>query len=152
MITAYLIGDQELLGQLQALPKAVHAGLARNLTQLGLGVQRTLRGSTRDIRQSTSQADFRIDASGTSVAASIRRFSQRSRQIDRLAGTTNVRGSLERQRETFARSMTTSATGLPAGGGVACFAEPSFLRSALDGMTPTVRDSINAALAEAVSR
>jgi hypothetical protein len=36
MITAYLVGDQEVLARLRGIPGAVSAGLVRTITKLGL--------------------------------------------------------------------------------------------------------------------
>ncbi len=43
MITAYLVGDQQLLERLCTLPEAINSGLVRGITRLGIGLQRTLR-------------------------------------------------------------------------------------------------------------
>jgi len=40
MITAYLVGDQELIAKLSAMPRRVQAGLARAITRLSLEGER----------------------------------------------------------------------------------------------------------------
>jgi len=151
MITCYLVGDQELVDRLQTLPKTVNTGLVRSLIQLGIGVQRILRAPESHTGPSTLQTDFRIEQSGATITASIRRLSRSSAQRGGLARSTSLRASLGRRRERFARPTTANAASLRAGDGERGLADASFLRSALEEMTPTVRDTINAALAEAIS-
>jgi hypothetical protein len=159
IITAYLVGDQKSLERLQMLPDAVNAGLVRSITHLAIGLRRTLRqndlGSralTRRTGPSTSTTDFRVDQSGGTVTASIRLESQSAGRQGGPAGTTNVRASLQRKQEPFGSPVAAKAVGVRMGNSARDLAETSFLRSALDDMTPVVRDGIDAALAEAISR
>ena len=78
MITAYLVGDQQLLERLSTLPDAVNSGLLRAITQLGIELQRdvqqnklsgqVLRSRTGSLR---SSIDLRIDQNGGAIAASV---------------------------------------------------------------------------------
>ncbi len=158
MITAYLVGDQELLERLQTLPGAVNSGLVRSITQLGIGFQRSLRQDdlrgrelARRTGPSTSKTDFRVDQSGGTVTANIRLDFRNAVQQVSLAGTTNVRASLRHKRETFVSPQAAKAIGVRADNRAQDLAESSFLRAALDSMTPTVHESIDATLAEAIS-
>ena len=47
MITAYLVGDQQLLKWLDTLPGVINTGLVRSITRLGIGLQRTLQRLSR---------------------------------------------------------------------------------------------------------
>ena len=158
MITAYLVGDQQLLERLCTLPEAINSGLVRGITRLGIGLQRTLRQDnisgrvpTRRTQPVMSKPDFRVEQSGGTISASICLDFQNAVRNDGLAGTLNVRTSLRRQREAFTGPRARKVIGTPAEDGVPGLAEPSFLRSALDNMTSAVRDEIEATLAQAIS-
>ena len=158
MITAHLVGDQQLLERLQAIPGIVDSGLVRGITRLGIDLQRAVqRGARRDrtSRRSvgllSSSADLRVEQSGATVTASISPDSHNAVRKNGVTGTTNVRASLRRKREAFLSPTAPKAAGGLAGDGAPGRAEPSFLRSALDNMTPAVREGIDATLAQAIS-
>ena len=155
MITACLIGDQQLLDRLQTLPDVINSGLARNITQLGLDLQRAARGDQaprHSVRRRSSSADLRVEQSGTTITARICLDPQNALRKDGVTGTTNVRASVRRNREVFHSPTAPKPAGALAGDGVPGPVESSFLRSALDNMTSGVRDQIDASLAEAVSQ
>jgi hypothetical protein len=159
MITAYLVGDQQLLEWMHTLPGAINSGLVRSITRLGIGLQRTLqqdniagRAPTNRTALLLSKSDFRVEQSDGTITASIRLDFQNAVRKDGLAGTTNVRTSLRRKREAFISPGAGKVIGAPAEDGVPGLAEPSFLRSALDNMTLAVRDEIDATLAQATSQ
>jgi hypothetical protein len=156
MITAYLVGDQQLLKRLQALPGAVNSGLVSGITQLGIDLQRTLRQNnlggrvpTGDARSLMSKTDFRIEQSGGTTAASIHLHNVA--QKSGLRGGTNLRASLRRQRDAFASPTAVRMIRARAADVAASLPEPSFLRSALDSLTPAVRDSIDTTMAQVMS-
>jgi len=155
MITAYLVGDQQLLARLRALPSVVNSGLIRSITQLGLDLQRAARGdqvSRHSVRRRSSSADLRVEQSDTTITARICLDSHDDVRKDGVTGTTNVRASVRRNREVFHSPTAPKPAGALAGDGVPGPVESSFLRSALDNMTSGVRDQIDATLAEAVSQ
>jgi len=55
MITAYLVGDQQVLQWLDTLPGAINSGLVRSITRLGIGLQRTLQQDNISGRVPTSR-------------------------------------------------------------------------------------------------
>jgi hypothetical protein len=153
MITAYLIGDQQLLERLRALPSVVNSGLVRGITRLGLDLQRTLqqdslgdqlRSRTRPLN---SRTDLRVEQSGGTIAASLRIAREQG-----LTGTSNVRVSLRHRQRAYLRPVAKKVIGAPVGDRGPALPEGSFLRSALDSMTPAVRDEVEATLEEAVSQ
>ena len=159
MITAYLVGDQQLLKWLDTLPGAINSGLVRSITRLGIGLQRTFQQGNIGGRAPTSRtaplmstSDFRIEQSSGTITASIRFGFNDAVRKDRLAVTTNVRTSLRRRREAFVSPSAGKGIAASAGDGGPGFAEPSFLRSALDNMTSAVRDEIDATLGQATSQ
>src|SRR6516164_3045567 len=160
VITAYLVGDLQLLERLRALPDAINSGLLRGITQLGIELQRhvqqdklsgqVLRSRTGSLRSSIG---LRVDQSDGAFTASV--FTD-SRYADvqeyGFAGTVSVRASLGRVREVFGRPISEKTVSVRAYDRRMNLPERSFLRSALKDMTPAIRDGMAAALADAVSQ
>jgi hypothetical protein len=160
VITADLVGDEQALERLRALPEAVNSRLLRVITQLGIELQRdvqqdklsgqVLRSRTGSLK---SSIDFGIDQSGGSITASV--FSDRryaGAQEYGFAGTVTITVSLRRIREAFARPIAEKTISVRAYDRRMDLPERSFLRSALNDMTPAIRDAVETALAEAVSQ
>jgi hypothetical protein len=160
VITAYLVGDQRVLERLSALPDAVNSGLLRAITQLGIELQRdvqqnklsgqVLRSRTGSLR---SSIDLRIDQNGGAITASVFSDSRYAgAQEYGFAGTVSVRASLRRITEAFGRPIAGKTINVPGYDRRMDLPERSFLRSALEDMRPAIREEVEAALAEAVSR
>jgi hypothetical protein len=160
VITAYLVGDEQALERLRSLPEAVNSRLLRAITQLGIELQRDVQQdklSGQVIRSRTgslkSSIGFRIDQSGGAITASVFSDSRyASAQEYGFVGTVSVRASLRRIREAFGRPIAEKTISVRAYDRRMDLPERSFLRSALDDMTPAIRDEVKAALAEAVSQ
>jgi hypothetical protein len=160
VITAYLVGDEQLLERLRALPDAINLGLLRGITQLGIELQsdvqqdklsgQVLRSRTGSLK---SSIDLRVDQSGGAITASVFSDSRYAGvQEYGFAGTVSVRASLRRIREAFGRPITEKTISVRAYDRRMDLPERSFLRSALEDMTPAILDGVEAALAEAVSQ
>ena len=160
MITAYLVGDVQLLERLRALPGAINSGLLRGIAQLGIELQRhvqqdklsgqVLRSRTGSLRSSIS---LQVDRSGGAVTASVFTDSRyAAAQEYGFAGTVSVRASLRRIREAFGRPIAEKAISVRAYDRRMDLPERSFLRSAVEDIPPAIRDEVQAALAEAVSQ
>jgi hypothetical protein len=160
VITAYLVGDQQVLERLRALPDAVNSGLLRAITQLGIELQRNvqqdklsgqvLRSRTGSLR---SSIDLLVDQSGGAITASVFSDSRYAGvQEYGFAGTVSVRASLRRIREAFGRPIAEKTINVRAYDRRMDLPERSFLRSALEEMGPAIREGVEAALAEAVSQ
>ncbi|MBV8333915.1 MAG: HK97 gp10 family phage protein [Alphaproteobacteria bacterium] len=160
MITADLVGDQQALERLRALPEAVNSRLLSVITRLGIELQRdvqqdklsgqVLRSRTGSLK---SSIDFRIDQSGGSITASVFSDSRYAgAQEYGFAGTVTIRASLRRIREAFGRPIAEKTISVRAYDRRMNLAERSFLRSALNDMTPAIRDEVETAAAEAVSQ
>jgi hypothetical protein len=109
-----------------------------------------LRNGSRPQRPLT---ELSVEQSGGTITASVFTDLQAAVAGEHgLAGTPNVRASLRRNRTAFARPTAEKAIGAPTGARRPGLPERSFLRSALDSMTPAVRDGVEAALAEAISQ
>ena len=160
MITAYLVGDEQLLERLRALPDAINSGLARSITQLGIDLQRNVRQdklSGQVLRSRTgalkSSIDLRVDQGARFVSASV--FSDLrygATQEYGFAGTVSVRASLRRIREAFGRPIAEKTSSVRAHNRRMDLPERSFLRSGLEDVTPAIRAAVEAGLAEATSQ
>ena len=160
MITAYLVGDVQLLERLRALPGAINSGLLGGIAHLGIELRRhvqqdklsgqVLRSRTGSLRSSVS---LQVDQSGGAVTASVFTDSRYAgAQEYGFAGTVSVRASLRRIREAFGRPIAEKAISVRAYDRRMDLPERSFLRSALEDIAPAIRDEVEAALAEAVSQ
>jgi len=160
VITAYLVGDEQLLERLRALPDAINSGVLRGITQLGIELQRNVQQnklSGQVLRSRTgslkSSIDLRVDQSGGAITASVFTDSRYAGvQEYGFAGTVSVRASLRRIREAFGRPIAEKTISVRAYDRRMDLPERSFLRSALEDMTPAIRDAVETALREAVSQ
>jgi len=152
MITGYLVGDRQVLERLRALPDAAHSSLLRALTRLGIELQRDvqqdkLSGSLR------SSIDLTVDQSGGAITASVSSGSRYAgAQEYGFAGTVSVRTSLRRITKAFGRPIAETTINVRAYDRRMDLPERSFLRSALEDMGPAIREEVQAALTEAVSK
>jgi hypothetical protein len=160
VISACLVGDEQTLERLRALPEAVNSRLLAAITRLGIELQadvqqdklsgQVLRSRTGSLR---SSIDFRVDQSGSTFTASVftdRRYA--GAQEYGFVGLVSVRASLRRIREAFGRPIAEKTISIRAYDRRMDLPERSFLRSALEDMTPIIRDGVEAALADAVSQ
>ena len=100
-----------------------------------------------------SSIDLRIDQSAGAITASVFTDSRYAGvQEYGFAGTVSVRASLRRIREAFGRPIAEKTISVRAYNRRMNLPERSFMRSALEDMTPAIRDGVDAALAEAVSQ
>jgi hypothetical protein len=160
VITAYLVGDEQLLERLRGISDAVNSGLARCITQLGIDLQRNvqqdkLSGQVLKSRTGTlkSSIDRRVDQSAQGATTDIfTALRYGAAQEYGFTGTVSVGASLRRIREAFGRPIAEKTISVRAYDRRMALPERSFLRSALDDMTPAIRDAVDAALAEAVSQ
>jgi hypothetical protein len=160
VITAYLVGDEQLLERLRGISDAVNSGLARCITQLGIDLQRNvqqdkLSGQVLKSRTGTlkSSIDRRVDQNARGATTDIfTALRYGAAQEYGFTGTVSVGASLRRIREAFGRPIAEKTISVRAYDRRMALPERSFLRSALDDMTPAIREAVDAALAEAVSQ
>jgi hypothetical protein len=160
VISAYLVGDEQLLERLRGISDAVNSGLARCITQLGIDLQRNvqqdkLSGQVLKSRTGTlkSSIDRRVDQSAQGATTDIfTALRYGAAQEYGFTGTVSVGASLRRIREAFGRPIAEKTISVRAYDRRMALPERSFLRSALDDMTPAIREAVDAALAEAVSQ
>ena len=159
MITAYLVGDQRVLERLGALPDAVNSELLRAITQLGIELQRDVKQnklSGQELRSRTgslrSSIDLRIDQKGAITASVSSDSRYAGAQEYGFAGTVSVRASLRRITEAFGRPIAGKTINVRSYNRRMDLPKRSFLRSALEDMRPAIREEVEVALTEAVSR
>jgi hypothetical protein len=159
MISALLVGDEQLLGRLRALHDAINAGLARCILQLGIDLQRNVKqdklgGQVLKTRTGAlkSSIDYRVDQSARGATADVfTELRYAAAQEYGFTGTVSVGASLRRIRQAFGRPIAEKTISVRAYDRRMALPERSFLRSALDDMTPAIRETVDAVVAEAVS-
>jgi hypothetical protein len=160
VISACVIGDGQALERLHALPEAVNSRLLRTISQLGIELQsnvqqdklsgQVLRSRTGSLRSSIG---LRVDQSDGAFSASVFTDSRYAGvQEYGFAGTVSVRASLRRIRAAFGGPIAEKTISVKAYDRRMDLPERSFLRSALEDLTPAIRDGVAAALAGAVSQ
>ena len=159
MITGFLVGDEEALARLRAIPDAINAGLARAIAKLGIDLQRKvqedeLSGQVLSVRSGalTSSIGVEIDQSQRRITARIFSDSDYAAVHEfGFSGEVNVRASLRRIREAFGRPIAEKTISVGAHSRRMLLPERSFLRSALEEMAPEIRDEVEAALRDALT-
>jgi hypothetical protein len=159
VISAHLVGDEQLLQRLRELQNAINAGLARCITQLGIDLQRNvqqdkLSGQVLKTRTGAlkSSIDRRVDQSARGTTANVfTELRYGAAQEYGFAGTVSVGAGLRRIRQAFGRPITEKTISVRAYDRRMSLPERSFFRSALDEMTPAIREAVDTAVAEAVA-
>ncbi len=159
MIAAHVVGDGEVLARLRDIPAAANNGIARAITKLGIDLQSkvqqdALSGQVLAVRSGAlkSSIDLRIDQSAAGVAATIFSDSAYAGAHEfGFAGTVDVRASLRNIKEAFGRPISERTINVPAYRRRMDLPARSFLRSAMEEMSPAIRDEVEAALRDAVT-
>jgi hypothetical protein len=160
VITARLVGDDAVLAWLRATPDAVASGLARAITTLGIELQRkiqedelanqTLAARSGLLKSSNS---LQIDQSDDRIAATVSSGGEYGHAHESgFTGAVHVEANLRRIKKAFGRPALRRATKMQSYRRRIDVPERSFLRSALEDMDPAVRDEVEAALREALTR
>jgi phage gpG-like protein len=159
VIAACIVGDDEVLARLRAIPDAVNNGIARAITKLGIDLQSkvqqdALSGQVLAVRSGAlkSSIDLRIDQSAAAIAATVFTGSAYASVHEfGFAGTVDVRASLRNIKEAFGRPVSERTINVRAYRRRMDLPERSFLRSAMEEMVPAIRDEVEAALRDAVT-
>jgi hypothetical protein len=157
MITARLVGDDAVLAWLRTTPDLAASGLARAIATLGIELQSRIQGGeltsqtfaarSRSLGSSTS---LQLDQSDDRIAATV--SSDGGYAHAHGYGAVGVGAKLRRITKAFGRPRARKAISLPSGHRRIDVPKPSFLSSALEDMDPAVRDEVEAALREALTR
>jgi phage gpG-like protein len=153
MITAYLVGDREVIARLNRMPGALRGGIARAMTKLALETQRLvqqkLSGQVLNVRTGVlrSSINYHVQDNASQVTATI--------------GTGVKYGRFHEYGVPHSWEIKPARANVLAFkvGGQSIFAarvihpplpERSFLRSALREMQPRIKAELSAAVGEAV--
>ncbi len=148
-----------MLARLRTMPGAINSGLVRAITKLAIDLQRKvqqdeLTGQMLAARSGSlkSSIDLRVDQSAGVVTATVFTDSAYARAHEYgFAGRVNVRASLRRITQAFGRPISGKTISIRAHSRRMDLPERSFLRSALEDMTPAIRDEVEAALRDTVT-
>ena len=160
MISADFLGDKPALDRLRALPDAANEGLARAVAKLGIGLQSRIRqdklsGQVLKTRSGALKASIEVatDRGAAALTATVSTdLDYAAAQEYGFSGTVSVRSSLRRIKEAFGRPIAAKTISVGAHSRRMNLPERSFLRSALDDMTPDISAGVNDALREAIAR
>jgi phage gpG-like protein len=162
MITAYLVGDTQLIARLNAMPDRLRSGIVRAITRLGFQlearVKQKLSGEVLKVRTGTLRNSIhtRVAQSTSSVTASVGTNVKYAR-IHEFGGRTPAHtipkgGALPKGRalafewrgqQVFFRKVNHPGSRIP---------ERSFLRSALKELEPRIKAELEAEVHQVVSR
>jgi phage gpG-like protein len=159
VISAVLAGDGAVLDRLRQIPEAARAGVARAVAQLGIDLQNNvqqnklsggvLRARSGALRESIM---VQVDQGGTAATATVSsNLNYAAVHEFGFAGTVSIPAGLRQIKEAFGRPIATKAISVRAYSRRIDLPERSFLRSALDDMTPDISAGIEDALREAIS-
>lgn len=157
MITARLVGDDAVLAWLRATPDVAASGLARTIATLGIQLQNRIRqgdeliGQTLTARSASlgSSTSLQLDQSEDRIAATVSNDSVYA--PDHGYGAVGVGAKLRRVTRAFG-PRPRKATNVRSARRRIDVPRPSFLSSALEDMDPAIRDEVEAALREALTR
>jgi phage gpG-like protein len=160
VIIGYLADGEQISERLRKSTGAVSSSLIRCITQLGTQLQgdvqreelsgQVLKNRTGSLKSSIG---VRIDQSRGAIAAIVFTDSRYAGvQEYGFVGPVSVKASLRRIRTAFNRAITERTISVRAYDRRLNLPERSFLRSALEDMTPAIRDGVEAALEEALSQ
>jgi HK97 gp10 family phage protein len=153
MITAYLVGDTQLIARLSAMPEKLRAGVGRAVLRLAQQLQRKvqsekLTGQVLKVRTGSlrSSINYQVAEDATSVTASVG-TNIRYAGIHEFGGTQPGRQILPKRGRALAFEFAGgrrffASVDRPA----AHFPERSFLRSALREMQPTIKAELETAV------
>lgn len=160
MIAGNLSGAAAAADRLRAVREAAVSGVARAIARLGLDLQSSvqqdkLSGQVLRARSGTLRDSIavRTRQNGTSVEATVYSdLDYAAAQEYGFFGTVGVRASLRQIKEAFGRPIAPKTIGVGAYARRMDLPPRSFLRSALDDMSPEIGEQIDSALREALSQ
>jgi hypothetical protein len=159
VIAAHIVGDQEILARLRAIPDAIDTGLARAITKLGIDLQSKvqqdeLSGQALAVRSGSlkSSIELLVDQAAAGITATVYSDSDYAHAHEfGFAGTVDVRASLRNIKEAFGRPISEKTITVRAYRRRMNLPERSFLHAAMEEITPAIRDELDAAFREAVT-
>jgi phage gpG-like protein len=155
MITARLVGDDAVLAWLRATPDLAASGLARAITTLGIELLRKIQegdptGQTLAGRSGPLGSGLQLDQSDNRIAATVSSSSEYAHTHG--YGAVGVGAKLRHITKAFGRPSARKAINVRPDRRRIDVPKSSFLSSALEDMDPAIRDEVEAALREALTR
>jgi hypothetical protein len=157
MIVARLVGDDAVLAWLRATPDLAASGLARAIATLGIELQRKIQeneltGQTLATHSGPlgSGTSLQFDQSNDRIAATVSGDSGSAHAHG--YGAVGVGAKLRRITNAFGRPSPRKAINVRSDRRPIHVPKPSFLSSALEDMDPAIRDEVETALREALTR
>ena len=157
MITARLIGDGAVLAWFRATPDLAASGLARAVATLGIQLQNRIQegeltGQTLAAHPGSlgSGTNLQLNQSDDRIAATVSSDSEYAHSHRYRA--VGVGAKLRRITKAFGRQRPTNAINVRSDRRRINAPKGSFLSSALEDMNPAIRDEVEAALREALTR
>jgi hypothetical protein len=154
VISAYLVGDDVVLGWLRATPDTVASELGRTLTRLGIDLQLRVEeaqvtGQPYAGRPGLPQRrfDLEIEEGSDRIAARVIRSSGA-----KSGPRPDVKANLRRVKEAFRPAIARRTIVKRPQPQRTELSQSSFLRSVLEEMNPEIRDEIRGGLLEAFTR
>jgi phage gpG-like protein len=160
VIVARLVGDDKVLARLRAMPADINSGLVRAITKLAIDLQRNIQqtklaGEVLAVRSGSlkSSIDVRMDERPAGIAATVFSDSDYAHAHEfGFTGAVNVKASLRRITEAFGRSISAKTIDVRAHSRAMNLPERSFLRSALEEISPTLRNEVDMVLRDATAQ
>lgn len=158
-MSASLVGDSTVLDRLRQMPEAARQGVACAVAQLGIDLQNNvqqnkLSGEVLRVRSGTLRQSIMLqtDQSGTAATATVwSNVDYAAAQEYGFSDTVSIRATLRQIKEAFGRPIAAKTVSVRPYGRRMDLPERSFLRSALDDMTPDISAGIEDALRTAIS-
>jgi hypothetical protein len=157
VITARLVGGDEVLAWLRATPDLAASGLARAITTLGIELQRKIQEGELTGQPLAARSgplgfstSLQLDQSDDRIAATVSSSSEYAH--DQGHGAVGVGAKLRHITKAFGRPRARKVINVRSDRRRIDLPKPSFLSSALEDMDPAIRDEVEAALREALSR
>jgi hypothetical protein len=158
VISAYLIGDAEVLSRLRAIPEDVNSGVARAVTKLAIDLRRRVeegevieRSGAGRHRPAGATFDLMVDQNSDGVSATL--FTNTDTSAERFS--TPGKGSLRRRLKQVKRSFGEQLIGRRGSArppiGQMTLPNTSFLGTVLAEMSPSIAAEVAAAVNEAVT-
>jgi phage gpG-like protein len=158
MLTAYVVGDREVIARLEALGPEISRSLSRAVTKLGLDLQRhvqarKLTGQALRVRTGTLRSSINfsgVQQTATAITGSVgTKVKYAGVHEFGFAGTVNVRAHLRHVKQVFGRPIAATQN-VRAHSRRVNLPERSFLRAALREMEPQIKAGLEHALQEAL--
>ena len=153
MITARLVGDDAVLAWLRTTPALAASGLARAITTLGIELQRKIQENEltgQTLIAGSSSNSLQLDQSDDRIAATVSSNGEYAHAHG--YGAVGVGAKLRRITKGFGRPRPRKAINVRSDRRRIAIPKPSFLSSALEDMDPAIRDEVETALREALTR